>query len=68
MTKEIPESLKALYKEPCTCVICFDCRGSGDSDLDNFDGADQCFMCHGSGIIEECQRCMDIAELESSEP
>ncbi len=54
--------------EPCRCVTCPDCRGSGqiefrtnsypEWDLDTCDG------CGGSGIVERCERCQLLEEMD----
>jgi len=71
------DALKLLYAKPCTCVSCGDCGGSGNIWI-NSDGAgrfigmghwddlselEPCESCRG-GIIETCERCMEIEELE----
>jgi hypothetical protein len=62
---EIPQSLK---QQPCKCVLCDCCRGQGTMRVDDWSQAsgyylETCYECHGSGITEECDRCMQIGEL-----
>ena len=52
----------------CTCLICPDCamgqvsvptNGYPEWDLET------CPTCHGSGYIEECVHCAELAEMEA---
>lgn len=61
--------LDALYAEPCQCVSCGDCGGSGKIWVEQFgiEEPERCDTCDGSGLTEVCQRCMDIEEIEREE-
>lgn len=54
-----------IAAEPCRCVRCSFCRGTGryrDDDIWSEDGP--CEECGGSGIVETCGRCEYLAELD----
>jgi hypothetical protein len=66
-----------LNKLPCKCVACDWCHGNGtirvnydplgrlipDSGIDDLSELETCDQCHG-GIVEVCERCMEIEEIE----
>ena len=64
------EALKAAIKEvearPCECVLCGECRGTGNILVDTFgypeEGLEPCDSCNG-GISETCDRCHELEEL-----
>lgn len=61
----VPES---LLKQPCKCVTCGQCMGNGNMRIGDWrqsEGYDleTCDECRGSGIVEECDRCMQIGEI-----
>ena len=73
-------AIAELEKKPCTCVSCGECNGTGNvwrnydsrgcyagdwhDDLSELEPCDQC---HG-GIVEVCDRCQEIRDLEEDEP
>lgn len=63
-----PEWVIKLEAEPCECVRCPDCNGNGHvmSDWDDFIDIEPCGMCRG-GIVEECDRCMDLCDYDEEE-
>lgn len=65
MTPE--EYRKQLLAEPCECVSCADCGGSGrmDRETGSFPEwePEPCDMCSG-GVVEVCDRCCQLEELE----
>lgn len=55
----------ALNRQPCKCVSCSTCRGTGRLWLPNSFEADDsiaCDECDG-GITEECDRCQLLGQL-----
>lgn len=73
----IDEEIKRLESEPCTCVICPDCNGTGSAwwsfghkkylgkhRWDDLDELEPCENCH-NGVIESCDRCYMLADLEN---
>lgn len=53
--------------EPCRCVSCGDCGGSGDMRslrYHDMDEAEACDTCGGSGIAETCYRCQLLEEMD----
>ncbi len=71
--------LTKIAQEPCACVRCGDCGGTGSIWLDfagrylgnhrsdDLDDAEPCDNCGGSGIVEVCDRCQMQDELEDEE-
>lgn len=65
------EEVKRLNATPCTCERCCMCNGSGrlrvptggypEWDLES------CDDCRGTGITDDCARCMDLYELTHEE-
>jgi DnaJ-class molecular chaperone len=53
--------------EPCRCVWCGECLGSGvvrsENPIADYD-LDPCEGCGGSGIVEACDRCQLLTEME----
>ena len=62
---------EALKKEPCKCVRCDFCRGSGRMTVESLgypeDDLESCDECHGSGLSEVCERCQEMQEIEYDE-
>jgi DnaJ-class molecular chaperone len=60
----------ALAAQPCQCVTCADCRGSGhvwyQTGRYPEEEMEGCDACSGSGITEQCDRCADLMELEEA--
>ena len=63
----VEDRRKALLDQPCTCVSCADCNGSGQITVDTHGYPDwdfePCYTCSG-GIVEVCDRCVELEELE----
>ena len=61
----------ALLREPCTCVSCGDCRGTGTWEVPSLGypeyELESCDTCGGSGILDVCERCQMLDELEHDE-
>jgi hypothetical protein len=65
-----------VEQEPCRCVQCSYCNGSGHLwfDLggrylgnhrsDDLDNLEPCDSCGGSGIIETCDRCQLLSDMD----
>lgn len=82
-TPETQKAMDALNARPCECVVCGECRGSGDvwysfggpgrgrylgsSRWDDLDEMETCDACGGCGIVEQCDRCGELDELEEME-
>ena len=63
----VEDRRKALIAQACECSHCADCGGRGLVDRETgtypeFE-PEPCDMCSG-GIVEECDRCMELEELE----
>lgn len=59
--------LRELYDKPCECITCTDCRGFGQiDDPMDYSGRypETCWGCDGHGVVEVCDRCHEIAEVE----
>lgn len=54
----------------CQCVSCLDCNGMGFLSVDDIDypedDVEACSRCHGSGIVEKCERCCDLEDRNSN--
>lgn len=65
------EYRKQLESQPCKCVSCGACGGSGQVEYDTGSypewDLESCYECDGSGTTECCQRCEDLAELDREE-
>jgi hypothetical protein len=71
-----PEWVEQLEKQPCTCERCCMCEGTGGYYVDSrgrFQGVhrsddmedlETCEFCGGSGVTDECSRCMDLETWE----
>jgi len=67
---------QTIESEPCTCVRCGECGGSGTIWLDfngrylgnrrcdDLDEMETCEECGGSGIVEVCARCQLLIEMD----
>lgn len=57
--------------EPCRCVRCGDCGGSGRVSVrtDSYPEWDleSCEECGGSGIVETCDRCELLEEMDDAD-
>lgn len=73
---EKPDWVKKLESEPCECVSCGDCGGSGTMWLDmaghvvtcmvdDTDSPESCDMC-SNGTVEECERCAALNDYDRS--
>lgn len=70
----IPDWIKSLEDQPCECVRCDSCGGSGNvwfdfrgrylgnARCDDMDELELCEECHG-GIVEFCYRCQRLEEF-----
>lgn len=76
---EKPEWLTKLEDQPCKCVSCPECNGTGtvyfemagrkylgSSLCDDLDEIESCDMCR-SGYVEECARCAQLRDYEDQE-
>ena len=51
--------------EPCECVSCSFCGGSGRDRCGDYMGSSEpCEECGGSGITEACDRCRYLEDLD----
>jgi RecJ-like exonuclease len=70
----------ALQSKPCTCVSCGDCNGTGnvwrnydalgryvEGGIDDSSDLETCDTCRGSGIVETCDRCQLLQEMDEQE-
>ena len=61
------EAMKKVCAEPCLCVTCTYCNGTGYiryTPLDQFnDETEPCDSCSG-GVSEVCDRCQLLTEME----
>ena len=71
MTTQKPSWLQELEKQPCLCVSCDDCRGSGVLRV-GFDGLPavddlseliNCPSC-SNGLAEVCDRCQELDDYD----
>ncbi len=71
MGRVTPEEIKKVASEPCRCVRCTFCNGKGFSssyERNQFDwNAETCEECGGSGIVETCDRCQLLEEMDHDE-
>lgn len=69
-----------LEAQPCACVMCQECHGTGEvyfsfedgrylkrSHWDDLDDVEVCEECGGSGVVETCDRCSELHELDEME-
>ena len=60
---------ESVVAEPCKCVRCSFCRGSGrDPYAEIGMGEQSCEECGGSGISEVCGRCELLADWDREAP
>jgi hypothetical protein len=52
--RDEPEWITKLKADPCRCVRCAECCGTG-----TIYGSEPCSMCR-NGIIETCDRCAEL--------
>lgn len=80
---EMQKAMDAVEARPCQCVICYECGGSGNvwysfggidrgkylgsSRWDDLDEMETCDVCGGRGIVETCDRCLELEELDIAE-
>ncbi len=51
--------------EPCRCVTCPDCKGIGRvRSLDGWTESEPCENCGGLGVVEVCERCQLLDEMD----
>lgn len=58
---------EAIEQEPCRCERCLVCGGRGTmigSMSEGFRDDDECFSCNGVGVIEVCDRCHLLEEMD----
>lgn len=60
-----------LVKQPCLCVTCATCRGTGDVWVPNpmneqFDDPEPCWDCR-DGIVEACDRCQLLRDEDEDD-
>jgi hypothetical protein len=55
-------SIDELNRQPCRCVSCSTCRGTGRLSMED-DYSISCDECDG-GITETCDRCQLLSEYE----
>lgn len=60
------EAYEQLAKTECQCVRCGECHGSGFVPFFymGMEESERCVECYGDGIIEVCDRCRELEELE----
>lgn len=70
------EAMKKVAAEACHCVSCGECRGSGNiwldfkgrylgnSRCDDLDEMETCDGCGGRGIVERCDRCQLLEDMD----
>ena len=71
-----PAWVAQLEAQPCECVSCESCNGSGSiwfdiggryrgkNRCDDLDEMEFCDSCGGSGTIEVCDRCAQLMDYE----
>jgi hypothetical protein len=72
------DDIAKVEKESCYCVRCNICGGQGNyrvdlhgrptDGMDDMDSLEPCEECGGSGIVETCDRCQLLADLERELP
>jgi DnaJ-class molecular chaperone len=66
------ELIDSVQQEPCRCVYCGVCGGSGQikvedrSQPEGWD-LDTCYACDGSGLEDVCERCLFLEEIDQEE-
>lgn len=67
---------ESMAAQPCECVSCADCGGSGivwfsfDGEYlgrrhcDDLDRMEPCDTCYGRGTVETCTRCIELEIMD----
>lgn len=75
---DIRVRINHLNTQPCKCVSCPECNGTGsiwvnlhgrylgNRRCDDLDSPEPCEECRG-GVVEVCERCQEIEELSDDE-
>ena len=62
------DAQKRVAAEPCHCVRCDYCRGSGMFMVDTGsypeENLESCEECGGSGLVQVCDRCQLLEEMD----
>ena len=63
------DARKRVAEEPCRCVRCSFCNGSGTMRVETntwpeYD-LESCDICCGSGIVETCGRCELLEDMDA---
>jgi RecJ-like exonuclease len=78
-TPEMQKAIDAVSERPCECEQCPVCKGSGHvwfdigghylgrNRCDDLDTMGTCDECYGRGMIEYCDRCSELEELDIME-
>ncbi len=65
------EAIEKVQKEPCHCVRCGECRGSGNIEVRipsySSEDLETCDGCGGSGIVQTCDRCQLLRDMDWDE-
>ena len=68
---DTPQWVKDLEAQPCKCVYCDACYGSGSIrvffgrvSIDDLANLEECPSCNGRAITEVCDRCQQLEEWE----
>ena len=62
------EAMKKVSAEPCHCVRCDWCGGTGMERCGDYLGSrETCDECGGLGIVETCDRCQLLQEMDWEE-
>lgn len=59
---------ESVSKEPCHCVSCDMCGGTGREESRwDFGCSDPCEECGGGGITDLCERCQLLTDMDYDE-
>jgi len=70
------DAMRKVAAEPCACRRCYECGGSGNTWVDfkgrylgnhrsdDLDEMEMCEQCGGRGIVEVCDRCQLLEEMD----
>jgi hypothetical protein len=62
------EAMKKVSAEPCRCITCSFCGGSGRERCGDYMGmSEPCEECGGRGIVECCDRCQLLEEMDDEQ-